>query len=114
MYPGAQTIKTPAPALAQPSAPSELKLREGEYSSVTEYRENMQQARRNLATKLKDAFRALDELTDKEFLEIMKTLEDGVIASDMLERFRRYKETGKAPGRKKRVNKDKEPTKASS
>lgn len=113
MIPNAQVNKAALAPIA-PSSPSELKLRDNEYSSVSEYRENMQNARRSLAFKLKDAFKALDELSDKEFLEIMKTMDDGVTASDMLERFRRYKETNKPQRRNKRVHKNKETSKESS
>lgn len=75
-------------------------VRDERYSSLREYEETMKQARTALAYKLSDALDVLDSLSEKEFLEIVKTLDNGVTASDMLERFRKYKATG--TGKKKR------------
>lgn len=92
-------VKASAPTASLLGTPeNEIRLA----TAFDSYQNEIKSARRGLAYKLVDALNALDDLTEKEFLEIVKTLDNGVTASDLLERFRKYKETGRLIKRKRK------------
>lgn len=99
LTPATAAIKTPAPT-APGGTMEDLKCERE--TPLTEYQRNIVNARRNLAWKLADAFEVLDQISEKEFLEVIKTLSDGVTASDLIEKFRKYKATNTVPKKQRR------------
>jgi len=101
-------MATPPTTPINPNSLQELKMSDVA-TSLEQYRNDVTSARRNLAWKLVDAFKALDELSEKEFIEIMKTYNDGITASELVEKFRMYKDMKRTLKKKKRH--EKKPTK---
>ena len=103
-----------ATVAAAPTAPSLNKLslldrKESEQrtTSYDQYKEEVRQSRLNLAYRLRDALDVMDDISEAEFLEVIKTLSDGVTASDLIEKFRRYKALTPVKKKKKKVSKEK-------
>lgn len=62
-------------------------------TAVEEMRDRIKSARRTLAYRIYDFFDAFDTLSEEEFVETMKELDNhnGIKISEIIEKFRKYR-----------------------
>lgn len=77
-----------------PSAPSDLKMAaaETEKTTIQVLRQTIKNIRRSMAYQIVDMFESIDSMDEKEFIEMISELDgNGIVMSEMVEKFRRYK-----------------------